>query len=59
MNDSGHRRPTKKYRGVCGKLSWLVDQRRPDLAYDVIELTMHKKDAKLSLITVNWAIIRI
>ena len=37
----------KSYRGLCGKLSWLADQTRPDLVYDVIELTRHNKDATI------------
>ena len=50
--DPGNRKLNKQefnlYHGACGNLSWLVDHTRRDLAYDVIELTRHKKDATVS-----------
>ena len=47
-----------KMRGVIGRLRWLVDQSRPDLAYDELELSMNVnkaqiKDVKLSTKMVN------
>ena len=38
----------KLFRGLCGKLIWLSDQTRPDVAFDVISLTCKNKSATLS-----------
>ena len=36
-----------KYRGALGKLSWLAETTRPDIAYDCLEASTHNKDAKI------------
>ena len=35
----------KAYRAASGKLTWLSEQTRPDVSYDVVNLTGHNKDA--------------
>ena len=35
------------FRGILGKVSWLAQTTRPDIAYDCLELSIHHKDAKV------------
>ena len=35
----------KLFRGASGKLQWLAEMTRPDLAYDCLEMSSHGKDA--------------
>ena len=37
----------KEFRAASGKITWLAEQTRPDLAYDVIDMTSHNKDASI------------
>jgi hypothetical protein len=37
----------KKFRGAAGKLTWLSECTRPDLAYDCLSMSCHNKDAKI------------
>ena len=38
----------KAFRGVTGKLNWLQEQTRPDLAFDSLQMSMKTKNAKIS-----------
>ena len=38
----------KAFRGVTGKLNWLQEQTRPDLAFDSLQMSMKTKNAKVS-----------
>ena len=38
----------KKFRGASGKLLWLSEMTRPDIAYDCLELSCHSRDATVS-----------
>ena len=40
-----NRNEFKAFRGAAGKISWLADITRPDLAYDCLDLSTHNKDA--------------
>ena len=35
----------KEFRAASGKITWLAEQTRPDLAFDVIDMSSHNKDA--------------
>ena len=37
----------KKFRAMTGKLSWLSECTRPDLAYDCLDMSFHNRDAKI------------
>ena len=47
MDRSLNKKEYKQFRGAAGKLSWLSDMTRPDLAFDSVELSGHNKDAKV------------
>ena len=36
-----------EYRGAVGKLAWLADTTRPDVAYDCLELSTHNREANI------------
>ena len=46
-NRNLNKKEFKEFRGAAGKISWLADMTRPDLAYDSVELSGHNKDAKV------------
>ena len=38
----------KRFRGATGKISWLADITRPNLAFECIDLSTHNKSATIS-----------
>ena len=38
----------KKFRGLTGKISWLSDCTRPDLACECLEMSFHNHDANIA-----------
>ena len=47
LERSLNKKEYKEFRGAAGKLSWLSDMTRPDLAYDSVSLSGHNKDARV------------
>ena len=46
-NKNLNKKEFKDFRGAAGKISWLAEMTRPDLAYDSVDLSGHNKDAKI------------
>ena len=38
----------KKFRGLTGKISWLSDCTRPNLAYECLKMSFYNRDAKIN-----------